>query len=78
MEPRVQVALRPDARWEDAVVMMRSHGLLLRQGPNEHGQIWLAVPTGKTAEAVVATLAAEKLVDLVEVSAPAKAPECTP
>lgn len=78
MEPMVRFTLRPDARWEDVVVLVRSQGLVLRQGPTENGQISLAVPAGKTAEAVVHALASDKLVQLAEVLPPAQSPECKP
>lgn len=78
MEPIVRFTLRPDARWEDVVLLLRSQGLLVRQGPNETGQISLAVPVGKTAEAVVSAVTADVLVQLVEVMPPSKSPECQP
>lgn len=78
LEPMVRFTLRPDARWEDLVVLVRSQGLLLRQGPTESGQVLLAVPSGKTAEAVVSAVSADKSVQLAEVMPPMQSPECKP
>lgn len=76
LEPQVRITLRPDARWEEAAILMRKHSLVIRQGPNEMGQIWLAVSADNTAESAAAALSAERLVETAQVSEAIPSPGC--
>jgi len=78
LEPRVQLTLAPSGSWEDVLLLLRRHGLVLRAGPNENGQIWLAVPEGQTSEQVLTSVQASHLVQMAEMAAPKKSPECQP
>lgn len=78
LEPRVQLTLAPGASWEDVVLLLRGHGLVLRAGPNDSGQIWLAVPKGQTSEQVLASVQVSPLVQMAEVASSQKSPECQP
>lgn len=75
-EPLLRLTLRPDASWQEVVLLLRSQGWTLRSGPNEGGQIWIAFPAGSSPEAVLLATTKLNLVESSELSTELKHSGC--
>lgn len=62
-QPLLRLLLKPDARWEDVALLIRSQDATLRQGPGEAGELWLSVRDRNALAAARETLAVHPLVE---------------
>lgn len=77
-EPLLRLTFKPELAWQDVVVLLRTQGWMLRNGPSENGYIWVAVPSGLTPEAVRAVTLDNPMLESVQL-VPATKPEgCVP
>lgn len=78
VEPLLRLTLKPEVVWQDLVVLLRTQGWMLRNGPSENGYIWVAVPSELTLEAAQAVMYNNPFVESVQL-VPAITPEgCVP
>ena len=73
--PLVRVIFAPDAKQGEIVQLLRQANVVMRDGPSDTGEVWLAVAKGHAESDAVAVLRASALVNDVLPSAamPAKA-----
>lgn len=77
-EPIAQLTLRPDVAWQDVVLVLRTQGWVLRNGPSENGHIWVAVPQALTPELAQAVVNSNPVLESVELAPAAVPAACAP
>ncbi|ARV17612.1 hypothetical protein AEP_00652 [Curvibacter sp. AEP1-3] len=77
-EPLLRITFKPELAWQDVVVLLRTQGWMLRNGPSENGYIWVAVPSVLTPEAAQAVALNNPMLESVQLVPASKTESCVP